>query len=237
MKYVYIIFSLSLLGGYYSCVEFDVLQSNIREGKISKDSARRAFKRLIPEVHQYFVDNSGVFMPQEEWVFPVEGYSSNSIGAKGKGYSTGGFDYFDGNKSTAHPAHDIFIRDKDQDDVDDNTGALVNVRSVSSGVVLSTVKDWESSSELRGGKSVVIYDPESKGIFAYAHLSVVFANVGDILMAGEVIGTVGRTGKNAAMLRSPTHLHISYMKIAENGLPYPSNIYSALLSSKRQGHQ
>lgn len=225
---------LSLAGGYMSCVDFNELQTNIREQKIGKDSAKSAFRRLIPEIKTYFYDNGGVEMPREAWTFPLQGYTYRAIGANGKGYTTGGFDYFDGNKSSAHPAHDIFIFDRDQDDNDDNTQSLVNIRSVSCGVVIANVKDWASDSELRGGKSVTIYDPATNGIFSYAHMSIVFANVGDIIRPGEVIGTVGRTGKNAYAKRSPTHLHISYMKIGENGLPSPQNIYTDLVASSKR---
>lgn len=223
-----------LVGGYLSCVDFNELQTNIREQNISKDSAKSAFKRLIPEVKTYFTDNGGVEMSRDSWVFPLQGYTYRSIGANGKGYTTGGFDYFDGNKSSAHPAHDIFIHDADQDDNDDKTQSLVNIRSVSSGVVIALVREWEPGSELRGGKSVTIYDPTSNGIFSYAHMSIVFANIGDIIKPGDVIGTVGRTGKNAYAQRSPTHLHISYMHIGEDGLPRPENIYSSLVASSKR---
>ncbi len=220
-------------GGFVSVLDYDELQTNIREGKITKDSAKRAFKKLMPEIKSYYYDNGGVDVPREDWVFPVQGYDYRAIGGNGKGYLSKGFDFFDGNKSTAHPAHDIFIRDKDQDDIDDLTQANVNIRSVSCGVVISVVKDWESGSELRGGKSCVVYDPVTNGLFAYAHQSFVFANVGDIVRAGEVLGIVGRTGKNAFYPRSPTHLHISYMKIGEDGLPRPENIYNDLVKISR----
>lgn len=216
------------------CYDFDYLQTRIREGKIEKSEAKEEFKKLIPEIKTYFYDAGGVDAPRESWVFPVEGYNASSIGGNGNGYTTGGFDYFDGNKSKAHPAHDIFIKDDDFDDVDDKTGTLVHLRSMSSGVVISVVNDWQPDSELRGGKSVLIYDPMSNGLFAYAHASFIFVGVGDILKPGAVLGTVGRTGKNAAKLTSPTHLHISYMHIDADGLPRPQNIYKDLVASSKR---
>lgn len=237
MKTTFLTAFLSVMlisGGYMSCVEFDELQGNIREQRIGRDSAKSAFKRLIPEIKAYFYENGGVESPRQFWRFPLQGYGASSIGGNGKGYTTSGFDYFDGNKSKAHPAHDLFIVDRDQDDNDDRSGSLVNIRSVSCGVVISVVREWEVGSELRGGKSVMIYDPVSNGIFAYAHMSIVFANVGDIVKAGETIGTVGRTGKNAYAQRSPTHLHISYMKIGADQLPRPENIYTDLVNSAKR---
>lgn len=235
VKYLlFTLLSLSITGGFISVVDYDELQGNIREGKISKDSAKRAFRRLMPEVKTYFYDNGGIDAPRETWIFPLQGYDYKSIGDGGRGYVSRGFDFFDGNRSTAHPAHDIFIRDNDQDDVDDVTQANVNIRSVSCGVVISVVRDWEPGSELRGGKSCVVYDPVSNGLFAYAHQSFVFSNIGDIVKPGDVLGLVGRTGKNAFAPRSPTHLHISYMKIGEDGLPRPENIYQDLVRAGRE---
>lgn len=224
-----VLLSLCLAAYENPCYVFNDLQTQIREGNIEKKEAKTQFKSIVPQLKQYFTDNGGVETPRENWIFPVQGYNHLSIGGYGKGYISKGYDYFDGNKSTAHPAHDIFIRDINQDDTDDKTGNLVNVRSMSCGVVVAVVNDWQPESELRGGKSVMIYDPVSHGLFAYAHHSFVFSGVGDIVRVGDVIGTVGRTGKNAYAAKSPTHLHISYMKIGADTLPRPENIYTDLL--------
>lgn len=226
--------TLVLLSFYISnyvnpCYVFNDLQTQIREGQIEKQEAKIQFKAIIPQLKQYFTDNGGIEIPRENWIFPLQDYNHLAIGGHGNGYLAKGYDYFDGNKSHAHPAHDIFIRDADQDDTDDKTGTLVNVRSMSCGVVVAVVNDWQPESELRGGKSVMIYDPVSNGLFAYAHHSFVFSGVGDIIKPGDVIGTVGRTGKNAYAPKSPTHLHISYMKIGTDTLPRPENIYTDLV--------
>ena len=218
------------------CYIFNDLQSQIREGFIQKQEAKTQFKQLVPQLKQYFIDNGGVEVPRENWFFPVQGYNHVSIGGNGRGYIAKGYDYFDGNKSTAHPAHDIFIKDDNHDDADDRTETLVNVRSMSCGVVVAVVNDWQPESELRGGKSVMIYDPVTNALFAYAHHSFVFSGVGDIVRAGDVIGTVGRTGKSAYAAKSPTHLHISYMKIGADTLPRPENIYTDLVRAGKNSH-
>ena len=68
------------------------------------------------------------------------------------GYQPKGYDYFDGNKHGGHPAHDIFIHDRNQDNIDDNTGRPVDILSVSNGVVIACEQDWNTDSDLRGGK-------------------------------------------------------------------------------------
>jgi len=46
--------------------------------------------------------------------------------------------------------------------------------------------------------------------------------------AGQKIALVGRTGFNAAMPRSDTHLHMTYLRIDEEGNPFPVNTYGWL---------
>ena len=54
------------------------------------------------------------------------------------------------------------------------------------------------------------------------------AREGDIVEAGQAIGTLGRTGKNAYPKRSPTHLHFSCLSF-DNGKMTPYNTYTDLL--------
>ncbi|MFN0201251.1 MAG: M23 family metallopeptidase [Bacteroidia bacterium] len=220
------------------CVEFQQLNHSIREGLIGKEDAKLVFKYLIPQLRLYFAEKGGVHTPREAWRFPLAGYTYSAIGGKnGSGYTSKGFDYFDGNRSTAHPAHDIFIRDNNQDELDDVTYSHVPVLSMSSGVVVVSRNDWYPGDPSRGGNSVVIYDPTSNALFSYAHNAYTLVSVGDIVYAGQQIGAVGRTGKNAYEKRSPTHLHISYYKISDlTGLPYPENTYQELVNSSRRSY-
>ncbi|MBK8982128.1 MAG: hypothetical protein IPM38_07350 [Ignavibacteria bacterium] len=59
----------------------------------------------------------------------------------------------------------------------------------------------------------------------------VYVDVGDYVSPGKPIGTMGRTGKNAYPSRSPTHLHIMYVRSYDGEL-LPENIYSDLLNAK-----
>lgn len=216
------------------CEAFVQLQQNIRAEAIGKDSAIVAFKAIVAKLDEEFArDNRGVSKPTE-WRFPVEGYSPRAVGGNGNGYRAYGFDFFAKTRHNPHPAHDIFIRDDNQDELDDETGKPVRVLSVSSGIVVEVKTEWSDTSRLRGGKYVWIYDPSSKRIFYYAHLRSVFVALGERVVSGFPIGEVGRTGFHAAKRRSPTHLHLMTLQIGKDGLPKPINPYKEFWKWKRK---
>jgi len=222
-------FSVNLLFAQTNpCVRFNELNTAVRDGLISQDSARDVIRELLPEIKEYFRLQGGTESSETDCVFPLQGYNSSSIGGiNGSGYNSSGYDYFLGNKHGGHPAHDIFIHDKDQDCIDDYTGEPVNVLSVCNGVVIACEPDWRTDSDLRGGKYIYILDPSVDGIYYYAHNNDLHVKPGDIVKVGDVIAHVGRTGLNAYKKRSPTHLHLMYLQV-EDGYPKPKNIYKNL---------
>jgi murein DD-endopeptidase MepM/ murein hydrolase activator NlpD len=167
--------------------------------------------------------------PDDRLAFPLKGYGPRAIGGKeGNGYQIQGYDFFNGNQHKAHPGHDIFILDKNQDGLDDVTGRPVEVISVSSGIVVSVNLNWEPSSPIRGGNYIWIYEPIRSRYYYYAHLNEIFANVGQIISKGDRLGTVGRTGVQAYPKRSPTHLHFVVHQSID-GYPKPINPYLELI--------
>jgi hypothetical protein len=216
------------------CEEFVRLQQLIRTEAITKDSAIAAFQHILPQLDAYFaLHNRGTSTPSE-WRFPIEGYTPQAIGENGNGYRAYGFDFFAKNRHNPHPAHDIFILDNNQDELDDRTEKPVRVLSISSGVVIEIKTEWSDTSRLRGGKYVWIYDPLSKRIFYYAHLRSVFVELGDCLVSGVPIGEVGRTGFHAFKRRSPTHLHLMILQLGKDGLPKPIDLYKEMWKWKRK---
>jgi peptidoglycan LD-endopeptidase LytH len=214
------------------CKDFNALNAKVRDNNIKKTEAKSQFKNLIEAIGKEYYASGGKDYSDSNWVFPLKGYGYKAIGGvNGNGYQKGGYDYFDGNKHTGHPSLDIFIRDKKQIGIDDVTKKPVSVLSVSGGVVVAVEKDWDSSSHLRGGKYIWIYDPTSNALIYYAHNSRVQVEAGDIVKPGDIVAEVGRTGLNAHKKRSPSHLHLTCLSIV-NGLPVARNIYKELLSSK-----
>ncbi len=216
------------------CVDFDRLYAAIRDAKIDRQLARREVRALLPRIRDYFNSRGGTLTPPAAWRFPLDGYTADDIGGRnGSGYVADGYDYFDGYKSHGHPGHDLFIRDQNQDELDDTTGQPVNVLSISSGIVVAHAEEWERGSVLRGGRYVYIYDPRANGFFYYAHNRAVIVKPGDIVTPGQVIATVGRSGRNASARRSPTHLHVMFLSL-DDGYPRPRDIYQDLLRLGRR---
>lgn len=206
------------------CRTFHALNTQIRDNQLDRKTAiqqlitwRKSIQKKLPSRPE----------KQSKWLFPVKGYNRAAIGGKsGNGYRPQGYRYLDGNRHRGHPAHDIFIRDRNQDSKDDQTGLPVAVVSMFEGVVVSVEPDWVKNSELRGGKYLMIYQPEGGLLTYYAHLDSVLVHIGQSVHPGTELGTIGRSGKNAAKKRSPTHLHLMLLSFDQtNGLvpvnPYP----------------
>jgi peptidoglycan LD-endopeptidase LytH len=212
--------------------EFDAVNTLVRDNKIDKVQALKKIQTIFSKLQMAYNQLKPDETESKKWIFPVEGYSPKSIGGThGEGYISNGYDYFDGNKHGGHAAHDIFIYDQNQDCKDDRTGQFVNVRSVSDGVVVALEKDWDSTSSLRGGKYIYIYDPKGNVLFYYAHNNEVLVNVGRTINIGDTIATVGRTGLSAFKKRSPTHLHFMKLSLDNEFYPRPVNTYQDLLKT------
>jgi hypothetical protein len=229
---------------YYASIEIksDVatrwlpIVTMIRDDKIDKQSAIDSMFNFTNEVWDFLeanIERNKIRKYSvDEWVFPVKGYTPSAIGGRnGSGYVIGNFDFFI-QSSYGHPAHDIFINDRDQDCNDDFTNEPVEILSMSGGIVVETRKNWTTERmDIKGGNIVYVYDNFTNGLFYYAHLKEVYVSVGDFVEPGTELGILGRTGANAHPSRSPTHLHIMYVKCVDGDL-VPENIYNDLLNAK-----
>jgi murein DD-endopeptidase MepM/ murein hydrolase activator NlpD len=123
-----------------------------------------------------------------------------------------------------------------QDSVDDGSGAPVTVVAFGAGVVVGINSGWEPTSEVRGGNYVWVFDVKSGRYHYYAHLQQVVVHLGQSVKAGQPLGLLGRTGKNAIMPRSPTHLH--FMTVAfDGGKMTPYNPWKELVAAKNVANQ
>jgi peptidoglycan LD-endopeptidase LytH len=212
---------------------FNQFNSLIRDNRIRKSDAIQQLEPLLSDLRSEYYRRGGEDYSRKDWVFPLSGYSEKSItGGRKKGYIPSGYDYFTGNRHGGHPSFDIFIRDRNQDGIEDKSGRQVNVLSMTGGIVVALEDKWERNSRLRGGLYLWIYDPANSLLVYYAHNSTIAVKLGDIVKPGDQLATVGRSGLNAAKRRSPTHLHLTVLEI-RNGRPLPLNVYPDLVASKK----
>ena len=220
-------------GSVNVCNEFNTLTTRIRDRKIDRKSALVAIQELLPRVKEYYYKHGGMDDHDKTWHFPMDGYTAKSAGGvNGSGYVASGYDYFDGNKHGGHPAHDLFIDDKNQDCLDDKTHKPVDVVSVCNVIVVAIEDVWDSNSVQRGGKYIWVYSPGKNSLFYYAHNSALFVKPGAIVKTGDRIALVGRTGMNAYKKRSPTHLHFMQLGLDANLYPRAVNCYEALKGAR-----
>ena len=222
---------------YAYCQQFQTLYIEIRQQSAPPDSARARFSQIMTGLQTRFQFIPALPRPDSvanSFTFPLRGHNPSAIGGShGEGYRGNGFDLFDYAVRGSHPAQDIFIEDRNQDDLEDTSGEPVAVLAMSSGLVLAIETGWQPGSDYRGGNWIWVYDPARHGLFYYAHNRTVAVTPGQWVGSGDKIAEVGRTGYNAFAKRSPTHLHLMYLQIQANGLPEPENPYQWLLSAKR----
>jgi len=215
-----------------SNTEWQSFERRVRDGNLSDQEGEQAVAEWADRLEKEFPQ--GQF--QKDMSFPLRSYSIKDVGGKsGDGYEPEGYRFLDGNRHRGHPAQDIFVRDRDQDGRDDLTGRPVEVLALADGIVLSTFSEWKKtdvSREIRGGNYVWIYHPALKALSYYAHLEKVFVRPGDKVRGGSEIATLGRSGKNAFLSRSPTHLHLM---ILSSRTMQPINPYPLLKSSRSNG--
>lgn len=211
------------------CQQFNVLNTTIRDSKISKPEALQQLRILLTAIQKAYTASVTTSTVHRCMCFPLKSYNWHAIGGvNGSGYISSGYSYFSGNKHGGHPAHDIFITDKNQDCIDDKYGNKIDVLSTVDGVVVAVERLWKQGSEQRGGNYIWIYSPTANRLIYYAHNADVFVNTGDIVKCGDRIATVGRSGMNASKKRSPTHLHYMVLQLNEQYNPLPVNTYTDL---------
>lgn len=228
---------------YAYCQQFQTLYIQIRERRVAPDSARMQFSAITRGLRARFRSSESYQIDSLQrdslrrtgryFSFPLRGYLPNAIGGThGEGYRAKNFDLFDYNVRGSHPAQDIFVVDRNQNNLDDRTSQPVDILAMSSGVVLAIETSWKPGSDYRGGNWIWVYDPNLHGLFYYAHNSEIHVVPGQWVQAGQKLGEMGRTGFNAYKTRSPTHLHLMYLQIQPDGLPLPLNPYEWLLTAR-----
>ncbi|MGH2575098.1 MAG: M23 family metallopeptidase [Ignavibacteria bacterium] len=210
---------------------WDKTDKLIRDRKIDEDSAIDSLRMYVSNAVQHCKILDTEFTKRKDWVFPMSGWTKVSYRNNGRDYKDKDFDYFQGGEFKGHPAHDIFILDKDSNGVEDSTLRPVEAAAMVTGVIISVHTGWKRGDFLRSGNYVKLFDPESESIFYYSHLDSILVSVGQMVAAGETIGYIGRTGRKA--IHGRTHLHIAYYKI-NDGYPEPEDIIMDLYRAEKR---
>jgi murein DD-endopeptidase MepM/ murein hydrolase activator NlpD len=86
------------------------------------------------------------------------------------------------------------------------------VYAVSRGMVVLADRDWDpaslfSTTSRKGGNAVIVFDPDHDRFYRYCHMSTVEVSAGELVAAGQVVGSVGHSGLNASQPGHGRHLH------------------------------
>jgi murein DD-endopeptidase MepM/ murein hydrolase activator NlpD len=86
------------------------------------------------------------------------------------------------------------------------------VYAVSRGMVVLADRDWSqaslfSTTSRKGGNAVIVFDPDHDRFYRYCHMSTVQVSAGELVAAGQMVGSVGHSGLNASQPGHGHHLH------------------------------
>jgi murein DD-endopeptidase MepM/ murein hydrolase activator NlpD len=209
------------------CRQWNLLYEKIQYGAVDRREAGKILRQMTKLLREQ------ISIPQDSVsCFPLENYGPDAVGGQGSGFVENHYSFLSGNAHRGHPAHDIFIRDQNEDGLDDETHQPVYVLAMTGGIIVALKNNWTERDTLRGGNYLMIYNPNLQRFYYYAHNDKILVAVGDVVQAGSRIATVGRTGKNASAKRSPSHLHLMILQTDdEKNKPY--NFYPELLSARK----
>jgi murein DD-endopeptidase MepM/ murein hydrolase activator NlpD len=94
------------------------------------------------------------------------------------------------------------------------------VVSATRGLVVLAENGWEpqawfSTSSVRGGNCVIVFDADASRFLRYAHLGLTYPKPGSFVEVGQKIGVVGHTGFNANRPGHGRHLHFEINEFSD----------------------
>lgn len=163
-------------------------EDELRKGKLT--SAEASFKsgKLIPKLTEELKDRG--ITENIEWTFPVSGFTKRNVAnakritaAMSSSFSETKF--FDGDEFLVQPYLRLFITPDNLKK--DTVLEPVDVVAANNAVVVYVKKGALNSP---GGNSVWLYNPEQNFFIYYGILRTVNVNLGDIVSAGDKIGSI-----------------------------------------------
>jgi murein DD-endopeptidase MepM/ murein hydrolase activator NlpD len=94
------------------------------------------------------------------------------------------------------------------------------VVSASDGVVVAAEKFWKQGDPCPWGDYVMVLDQQDRLFFLYGDLGSIRVSPGQLVLKGEVVGWLGRTGRDVQSERLGTQLRFE-VHTFDDGLFYP----------------
>lgn len=198
-----------------ACRLFNEALHALEDGHLDGRAARERFKAIWQAIK---VDD--LPPPKEgrwQWMFPLPGYDAEAFG---ESYQPDGYRFLDGPKAKGYPYLRIYLRDRDRDGKDDRTQEPAPVISATQGVVVAGEKFWKEGAPCGWGDYVMVLDQQLKLFFLYGNLGKLRVSPGQLVDKGEVLGWLGRTGRDVTAKRLGTHLRFEVHSF-DDGLFYP----------------
>jgi murein DD-endopeptidase MepM/ murein hydrolase activator NlpD len=198
-----------------SCRLFNEALHALMEGRVDGRAARERFKALWAALK---VDD--LPPPKEgrwQWMFPLAGHDARCFG---ESYEPEHYRFLDGPKAQGYPYLRLYLRDRDRDGKDDRTQQPAPVVSATSGVVVASEKFWKEEDPCPWGDYVMVFDQQLKLFFLYGDLGRLRVGPGQLVEKGEVLGWLGRSGKDIAAKHLGTQLRFQVHSF-DDGLFYP----------------
>src|SRR5689334_20942658 len=74
------------------CTDYNALNTQIRDGLISKKDALKRIQELMPLIRKYYYEHGGRDHQKSACTFPLQNYTPKAIGGtKGEGYMASGY--------------------------------------------------------------------------------------------------------------------------------------------------
>jgi murein DD-endopeptidase MepM/ murein hydrolase activator NlpD len=198
-----------------ACASWNDTVHFLEEGRLDGRAARERFKALWQTIKVDDLPSSKE--NRWQWMFPLPGYDSTCYG---ESYDAEKYRFLDGAKAKGFPALRLFIRDPQRSGLEARTGKPEPVVSAVDGVVVATEKYWKETDVCPWGNYVLVLDQQDKLFFLYGNLAKLRVSPGQLLLKGEVLGWVGRTGKDIQAKRLGTQLRFE-VHTFDDGLFYP----------------
>jgi murein DD-endopeptidase MepM/ murein hydrolase activator NlpD len=198
-----------------ACRLFNETLHALFDGRLDGRAARERFRALwvALKVDDVPPPRAGRW----QWMFPLPGHNSSDFG---ESYQPDGFRFLDGPKARGFPFLRIYLRDRNRDALDDRTQRAAPVVSATEGVVVAADKFWKEEAPCPWGNYVMVLDQQTHHFFIYGHLARLRVGPGQLVDKGEVLGWLGRTGRDVAAKRLGTHLRFQ-VHSWDDGLFYP----------------